>query len=57
MAILIELQDICVDFEQRRVLDNIRLTLTKGNITTLIGPNGAGKSTLVKVILGLQSLS
>lgn len=38
MAILIELQDICVDFEQRRVLDNIRLTLTKGNITTLIGP-------------------
>lgn len=57
MANLIELQQICVNFEQRRVLDQIQLTLTKGKITTLIGPNGAGKSTLVKVILGLQEIS
>lgn len=56
MPILIELQDICVNFEQRRILDTISLNITKGNITTLIGPNGAGKSTLVKVILGLQKV-
>jgi len=55
MTPIIELQDICVDFNKRRVLDKINLSIIKGKITTLIGPNGAGKSTLVKVILGLQS--
>lgn len=54
MSSLIQLQDICVDFDDRRVLDNISISLEKGKITTLIGPNGAGKSTLVKVLLGLQ---
>lgn len=55
MIPLIELQKICVDFNHRRILDNISLIITKGKITTLIGPNGAGKSTLVKVLLGLQA--
>ncbi len=54
MSSLIELKDICVDFDQFRVLDRVNLTLSKGKITTLIGPNGAGKSTLVRVLLGLH---
>jgi len=57
MSSLIELHDICVDFNQLRVLDRVSLTLDKGKITTLIGPNGAGKSTLVRVLLGLQSIT
>jgi zinc transport system ATP-binding protein len=56
MSALIELQDVCVAFNQRKVLDSISLTIEKGKIITLIGPNGAGKSTLVKVLLGLQSI-
>lgn len=54
MSTLVELTDICVHFDERKVLDNVSLTLKRGEITTLIGPNGAGKSTLVKVLLGLQ---
>ena len=54
MSALVELQQVCVQFGERKVLDNISLTLKRGEITTLIGPNGAGKSTLVKVLLGLQ---
>lgn len=54
MSTLVELNDICVQFGERKVLDNISLRLNRGEITTLIGPNGAGKSTLVKVLLGLQ---
>ncbi|WP_038177044.1 zinc ABC transporter ATP-binding protein ZnuC [Vibrio pacinii] len=54
MSTLVELNDICVHFDQRKVLDNVSLRLNRGEITTLIGPNGAGKSTLVKVLLGLQ---
>ncbi|MGD8117571.1 zinc ABC transporter ATP-binding protein ZnuC [Vibrio sp. TRT 29B02] len=54
MPTLVELTDICVQFEDRTVLDKVSLRLNRGEITTLIGPNGAGKSTLVKVLLGLQ---
>jgi zinc transport system ATP-binding protein len=51
---LIQLDSVSVEFDGRKVLDNISLNLERGRITTLIGPNGAGKSTLVKVLLGLQ---
>jgi zinc transport system ATP-binding protein len=54
MNSLVELQNITVEFSGRKILDNINLTVNKGEITTVIGPNGAGKSTLIKVILGLQ---
>ncbi|EEX91740.1 zinc ABC transporter ATP-binding protein ZnuC [Vibrio orientalis] len=54
MSALVELSDICVQFDERKVLDRVNLSLQRGKITTLIGPNGAGKSTLVKVLLGLQ---
>jgi zinc transport system ATP-binding protein len=54
MSELITLDQVSVEFSKRKVLDNISLTISRGEILTLIGPNGAGKSTLVKVILGLQ---
>ncbi|WP_295895926.1 zinc ABC transporter ATP-binding protein ZnuC [uncultured Vibrio sp.] len=55
MSLLVELNDICVSFNEKRVLDQVSFTLERKKITTLIGPNGAGKSTLVKVLLGLQT--
>lgn len=54
MTTLLTLQDVCVVFDDRHVLDNISLSIESNKIITLIGPNGAGKSTLVKAILGLQ---
>ncbi len=54
MSTLVRLNEVCVHFGDKHVLDHISLELQPGKITTLIGPNGAGKSTLVKVILGLQ---
>lgn len=54
MSTLVELANISVQFDERKVLDKVSLTIKRGEITTLIGPNGAGKSTLVKVLLGLQ---
>lgn len=55
MTQLVELNQITVQFDQRKVLDNISFSINRSEITTLIGPNGAGKSTLVKVLLGLQT--
>ena len=38
---------------QRIALDNVSLTLEKGDFVTLIGGNGAGKSTLMNAISGV----
>jgi ABC-2 type transport system ATP-binding protein len=36
-------------------LDNLSLSLRRGEIIALLGPNGAGKSTAVKLMMGLSS--
>jgi zinc transport system ATP-binding protein len=44
-----------VDFGIRgfRVLEDVRLTVRRGEFLYVIGPNGGGKTTLLKLILGL----
>lgn len=36
-----------------KALDNLNLTVSKGDIMGFIGPNGAGKTTTIRVLLGL----
>lgn len=54
---LVALVSVCKFYGKREVLDDISLTLLRGQITFLIGPNGAGKSTLAKILVGIQSPS
>lgn len=42
-----------MSFGSKLVLDEIDLTVERGEIIGYIGPNGAGKSTTIKIILGL----
>lgn len=50
----VEIRDLRVCYkEQKRVLDNVSLTLPSKKIIGVIGPNGAGKSTLLKAAMGL----
>ncbi len=50
---LLELKSVAVGYGRNRVLQNVNLTLERGEIVTLLGANGAGKSTLAKSISGL----
>jgi branched-chain amino acid transport system ATP-binding protein len=50
---LLELKSVSVGYGRNPVLQNVDLTLERGEIVTLLGANGAGKSTLVKSISGL----
>jgi len=44
-------------FGQNQVLNNIRLTVEKGQFVTLLGPSGCGKSTLLRCLAGLEPVS
>ncbi|MDG1694246.1 MAG: zinc ABC transporter ATP-binding protein ZnuC [Porticoccaceae bacterium] len=52
---LIQLKSVSKSFTDKTILQNISMTVNRGEITTLIGPNGAGKSSLARLILGLIS--
>lgn len=44
--------DLAVGYGHRAVVENINITLERGEILALIGPNGSGKSTILKTIAG-----
>ena len=50
---LLEIKNISISFEDRKILDNISFKINPGEILGLLGPNGAGKSTIFNLITGL----
>lgn len=48
----IRLENISKNYGAQKALNEVTLTIEKGQITGLLGPNGAGKSTLMKIITG-----
>ncbi len=49
---ILEVANVVVSFDGFRVLDDLSLSLARGELRFLIGPNGAGKTTLMDVISG-----
>jgi ATP-binding cassette subfamily F protein uup len=50
---LLLLQNVCLSFGGKRLLDNAELGLGWGDRLCLVGRNGSGKSTLLKIAAGL----
>ncbi len=49
---MISVENVTVDYDEVRALDDVSVVVRPGAVTALIGMNGAGKSTLFKTILG-----
>ncbi len=50
---IVKLENITYAYEDEKVLDDISLSIEKGECVVLMGNNGCGKSTLLKVCNGL----
>jgi Fe-S cluster assembly ATP-binding protein len=49
---LLEVKNLHVEVEDRKILNGLSLTIEKGQVAAIMGPNGSGKSTLAYVLAG-----
>ena len=51
---IIELVNVCKEFDGVSVIDNMNLYVRKGEFITLLGPSGCGKTTTLRMIAGFD---
>ncbi|MEL5567309.1 ferric ABC transporter ATP-binding protein [Serratia ureilytica] len=53
----VELRNVSKRFGNNTVIDNITLTIPRGQMVTLLGPSGCGKTTILRLVAGLEKPS
>jgi ABC-2 type transport system ATP-binding protein len=48
-----EAEGLIKDFDGKRAVDGVSLTVPTGSISGILGPNGAGKTTTIRMLLGI----
>ena len=51
---IIELIDVCKEFDGVSVVENMNLYIRKGEFVTFLGPSGCGKTTTLRMIAGFE---
>lgn len=54
--VILQLQDVKKSFENTDILQNLNLSVNRGEFITLLGPSGCGKTTTLRIIAGLEKL-
>ena len=49
---VLDIRNLTKRFGEFTALDNLSLSLRRGQILGFIGPNGAGKTTTIKILVG-----
>ena len=57
MTEYLRIEGIHKQFGATRVLENVDLTILKGEMVCFLGPSGCGKTTLLRIIAGLETQS
>lgn len=52
-----EAQNISKTYEEEAIIENVSVSLEKGELVSLLGPSGIGKTTLFNIMSGLESPS
>ncbi|MDD9331230.1 MAG: metal ABC transporter ATP-binding protein [Wolbachia sp.] len=51
---IIKIESLTLAYNNRKVLDNINISVKRGDVITILGPNGGGKTSLVKAVSGIN---
>lgn len=52
--VFLHVENVYKTYGAKQVLDNVDLSVKRGELCTLVGPSGCGKSTLLRLILGQE---
>jgi ATP-binding cassette subfamily F protein 3 len=52
---VVEAEGLSKSYGEKKVLENVRFTIERGDRVALVGVNGAGKSTLIKLMTGVEA--
>jgi ABC-type Fe3+/spermidine/putrescine transport system ATPase subunit len=53
-AASIEIRNLVVDYGEVRAVNDVSLTVGRGELVTLLGPSGCGKTTTLRAVAGLE---
>lgn len=51
---VLELKDLSMSYGEKKLFNNLNLTVFRGNRVGIIGKNGVGKSTILRIVNGLE---
>ncbi|HHW29856.1 MAG TPA: ATP-binding cassette domain-containing protein, partial [Syntrophomonadaceae bacterium] len=55
METILDVKGLTKSFGNKKAVDNISLSVTRGEVMGLLGPNGAGKTTAIRMIMGIMA--